>query len=285
MDACNDCGDEIQIRGLRCQAHCGVGAEERKQSQDLRIDAALELVRSGDFLRRTIADTVDYTVVADMIFKILNESEFHLIENIAQLVCMEILAKFSQIWRVTVTVRKKPTHWINFVENFTAKTSLRRFTGAIGLGTNLGENLQKNLGDARTEIEKIPHTRIIQISSIHRTAPLLLWNQPDFLNQCLLIETWLHPEEFLRHTQKIERAMGRIKSFPNHPRVMDIDLLLFDNFIVKNLHLTLPHPSLEERRFLIEELSEFGIKIWPKDEGVMKQKCEPLSVDEAQLKI
>jgi 2-amino-4-hydroxy-6-hydroxymethyldihydropteridine diphosphokinase/dihydroneopterin aldolase len=274
METC-DSGEEIQIRGLRCLAYCGTDEKERNQLQNLWIDAALELSRSDNFLRQVLADTVDYTAVAGTILKTLDGREFHLVETIAKSLCVEILTKFTQIQRVTVAVHKKPAPWIDSAESFGVKTTLRRLVGAIGLGTNLGENLQANLSTARALIEKIPYTRVIQASSIHRTSPLLYSNQPDFLNQCLLVETWLHPEELLRHTQAIERAMGRVKNIPNGPRVIDIDLLMFNNIAIKSLHLTLPHPALDTRRFLIEELGELGIKIWPKDKSVSAQKYTP----------
>ncbi|MDR2340925.1 MAG: 2-amino-4-hydroxy-6-hydroxymethyldihydropteridine diphosphokinase [Puniceicoccales bacterium] len=272
MDTCNS-SEEIQICGLYCQARCGTSEEERHQLQNLWIDATLELVRSDNFLRQELADTVDYTAVAGTILKMLDGQEFHLVETVAKVICMEILSKFEKIQRVAVSVHKKPASWIESAESFGVKTTLCRFIGAIGLGTNLGENLQANLSNARALIGKIPHTRILHASSIHCTEPLLFSNQPDFLNQCLLIETWLHPEEFLRHTQAIERAMGRVKNVPNGPRVIDIDLLMFDNFVVRGLTLTLPHPALNTRRFLIEELGELGIKIWHQDGPLMNQRC------------
>ncbi|MDR2677001.1 MAG: 2-amino-4-hydroxy-6-hydroxymethyldihydropteridine diphosphokinase [Puniceicoccales bacterium] len=285
MNTQNDYGDEIQICGLRCQARCGISEEERQQLQNLWIDATLELAQSDGLWRQVIEDTVDYTAVASTIFQALAGREFHLIETIAKLLCVEILTKFLPLHRITVVVHKKPAPWVDSAESFGAKITLRRFMGAVGLGTNLGENLEKNLSDAWTQIEKIPHTRILRFSSIHRTEPLLLSDQPDFLNQCLLIETYLHPEEFLRHTQAIERALGRVESVPNGPRLIDIDVLTFGNFTVKSLHLTLPHPALNLRRFLIEELGELGIKIWPKDEAVMRQRCEPLPASGNQPEI
>jgi 2-amino-4-hydroxy-6-hydroxymethyldihydropteridine diphosphokinase/dihydroneopterin aldolase len=276
MGTCDSCGEEIQICGLRCPAHCGTGEEERRQLQNLRINATLELAWPEGFLRQTLADTVDYTSVAGTIFKALDGREFHLIETIARSLCVEILTKFLHVQRVTVAVHKKPAPWVDSAESFGTKATLRRFMTAIGLGTNLGENLEKNLSCARDQIGKIPHTWILQVSSIHRTGPLLLNNQPDFLNQCLRIETWLHPEEFLRRTQAIERALGRVEGIPNGPRVMDIDLLMFGDLTMKNPCLTLPHPALATRRFLIEELGELGIKIWPRDDAIMEQRCDPL---------
>jgi 2-amino-4-hydroxy-6-hydroxymethyldihydropteridine diphosphokinase/dihydroneopterin aldolase len=285
MHTGDDWSDEIRIRGLECQARCGVGEEERRQSQKLWVDATLELARSDKFLRRVLADTVDYTAVAGTIFQALEGQEFYLIETIAKLLCVEILTQFPSVRRATTVVHKKPAPWVGSVENFGAKVTLHRFIGVIGLGTNLGEDLRKNLSDARAQIGKIPHTRILRLSSIHRTGPLYVSNQPDFLNQCLLIEIWLHPEEFLWHTQAIERSFGPVKSVPNGPRVMDIDLLVFDDFTVENLRLTLPHPALDSRRFFIEELGELGIKIWPKNEAVMQQRCEILPAPGDQLEI
>jgi 2-amino-4-hydroxy-6-hydroxymethyldihydropteridine diphosphokinase len=142
------------------------------------------------------------------------------------------------------------------------------------MGTNVGDDLFKNLDEARGYIGKIPHTRILKKSSIHQTVPLLMVDQRDFLNQCLLIETWLHPEQFLQHTQRIERDMGRVPTAVNGPRIIDIDLLAFNGFTSVGPFLVLPHPALNSRRFLIDEFGDYGIKIRPKYGSDWWQKCE-----------
>jgi 2-amino-4-hydroxy-6-hydroxymethyldihydropteridine diphosphokinase len=125
----------------------------------------------------------------------------------------------------------------------------------LGLGSNLGdreENLRQALAllSSKVDIEKL--------SAIHETEPLGYNEQPLFLNLVCCIVTDLPPHELLCFAKKIETEMGRIPSFPNAPRIMDIDILLYDNTIMETQNLTIPHPRLKDRAFVLISLTEIA---------------------------
>jgi len=127
----------------------------------------------------------------------------------------------------------------------------------IALGSNLQQPEQQVL-KACQEIKSLPKTRLIKSSSLYRTAPVGYDDQPDFINAVVQVETDLTPREFLRALQALENSHGRERPFPNAPRVLDLDLLLYGNMVMSTEELTLPHPRMHERGFVLLPLAEIA---------------------------
>ena len=128
---------------------------------------------------------------------------------------------------------------------------------AIGIGTNIGDRRQ-NLREAVKSVGLLPGTEVIRISSVYETEPVGYSDQPDFLNICIIIETRLSPKALLGACLGIEAAMGRERSFANAPRVIDLDLLLYEDFVLDCAELTVPHPRMSERDFVMVPLREIA---------------------------
>ncbi len=122
----------------------------------------------------------------------------------------------------------------------------------ISIGSNLGNRLQY-IESAILEIEKIP-IRILAKSSILETKALDVIDQPNFLNCIVEVETNLEPLELLGVLQLIESKLGRIKRYDKGPREIDLDILTYDELVITNERLTLPHHSIESRPFIKEIL-------------------------------
>ncbi|MGA1982119.1 MAG: 2-amino-4-hydroxy-6-hydroxymethyldihydropteridine diphosphokinase [Acidobacteriaceae bacterium] len=139
---------------------------------------------------------------------------------------------------------------------------------AIALGSNLPSPFGEPAANLREAIARIgAHGHIRAVSSFYSTAPVGFTDQPDFLNAALLLETELEPLELLRALLAIERAMGRDRATapPKGPRIIDLDLLLLDDVVLASARgpqgqpaLTLPHPALAERRFVLQPLAEIA---------------------------
>ena len=126
----------------------------------------------------------------------------------------------------------------------------------VGLGANIEP--RRHLKLAFEELAQLPETRVARTSSLYRTAPLGHTEQPDFLNAVAELDTGLGPEALLGHLQEIENRHGRERPFPNAPRTLDLDLLLHGNSMVQTPRLTLPHPRMHERAFVLEPLVEIA---------------------------
>ena len=126
----------------------------------------------------------------------------------------------------------------------------------IGLGSNLGDRAA-NLAEARRRLDDAG--RITAESSIYETEP---WGvgpgQPDYLNQVVSLATALSPAILLRVLLKIEHEMGRVRAAPGDPRLIDLDLLLYGDEVIDEPGLTLPHPRMCERAFVLTPLAEIG---------------------------
>lgn len=132
---------------------------------------------------------------------------------------------------------------------------------AIALGSNLPSSFgdrAANLQEALRRLESLGH--VLAVSSFHDTDPVGYEAQPRFLNAAALLETELLPLDLLRELLAIEHAMGRdrLTAPPKGPRVIDLDLLLCGEAILTTPELTLPHPAMHERRFVLAPLSEIA---------------------------
>lgn len=124
------------------------------------------------------------------------------------------------------------------------------------IGGNLG-NRSANLQNALHQIEK-NCGKILDLSAIYETAAWGLTNQPSFYNQALILETNLTPNALMEELLSIETNMGRIRSLKLGPRIIDLDILLIDQLILNTELLTLPHPSMVQRRFALLPLAEIA---------------------------
>ena len=127
----------------------------------------------------------------------------------------------------------------------------------VGLGANLGEP-RRQLTEALTAMSGLPETRLAGHSSFYRTAPVGYEDQPDFLNAVAALETRLAPGVLLEGLQGIERRHHRERPFANAPRTLDLDLLLFGDEQVARPGLTVPHPRMHERAFVLMPLLELA---------------------------
>ena len=124
----------------------------------------------------------------------------------------------------------------------------------------LGANLNDRIATLRRAVELIGERlgTVVQQSSLYETAPWGVVDQPSYINQVLAVETMLAPEAVLAQTQDIEQELGRIRREKWGARVIDIDILYFDQRILKTETLTIPHPYLHQRRFTLVPLAEIA---------------------------
>jgi 2-amino-4-hydroxy-6-hydroxymethyldihydropteridine diphosphokinase len=132
---------------------------------------------------------------------------------------------------------------------------------AIALGSNLPSTYgppEANLREALARLAILG--RVTAVSSFHATDPVGYLDQPRFLNAAALLETTLPPHDLLHQLLAIEHAMGRdrVHTPPKGPRIIDLDLLLYADEVLQTPDLTLPHPSLHERRFVLAPLAEIA---------------------------
>lgn len=126
----------------------------------------------------------------------------------------------------------------------------------VGLGANLGD-ARASLLAAVEALRVLPQTGEVQLSSFYRSAPIEA-HGPDFVNAVAQLSTSLSAEELLAHLQRIEAAHGRERPYRNAPRTLDLDLLLYGDRQIDTPELTVPHPRMHERAFVLLPLAELA---------------------------
>jgi len=127
----------------------------------------------------------------------------------------------------------------------------------IGLGSNLG-NKVKNIKKAVELLKSREGVKVVKMSSLYETTPVGYKNQPNFINAVVAVETDKPPDELLEITKAVEREVGRQKTYPWGPRLIDLDILLYNHLTYKNAKLSLPHPEVKNRAFVLVPLAEIA---------------------------
>ena len=217
--------DQITIKDLEVYANHGLYKEEKALGQKFLVSAILSL----DTKLAGVSDQMDYSVdygkVCHRIKEILTENDFSLIECVAETVAKKLLLEFSLIRKLEIEV-KKP--W-----------------APIGLPLDYVS-------------VKINDTRVVHVSSLIETKPYGGVVQDDFLNGCIAIDTLKEPEELLDFLMDVEAQAGRVRTIHWGPRTLDLDILMYDDLVMNERRLTIPHKEMHKRLFVLEPLEEIA---------------------------
>jgi len=144
----------------------------------------------------------------------------------------------------------------------------------VALGSNLSSpDLQ--IGNAFTALGKLPYTTLVSQSSLYETAPIGYNNQPDFINAVAEVSTQLSPKSLLTALLSIEKDFGRERPFANAPRVLDLDLLCYEEVMLETEFLSLPHPRMHLRGFVLLPLAEIAPNLVLSGLGNVVELAEP----------
>ncbi|MCX7982109.1 MAG: 2-amino-4-hydroxy-6-hydroxymethyldihydropteridine diphosphokinase [Syntrophales bacterium] len=160
-----------------------------------------------------------------------------------------------------------------------------RVVSYIGLGSNIGNGVE-NCREALKRIRNLPRTRLVQVSSFYLTSPVGCKEQGDFVNAVCEIKTGLAPRELHMSLKNIELEMGRQPSIKWGPRLIDLDILLYDQRWIDEADLKIPHPRMHERRFVLVPLCEIAPYVMHPHYGITaKGLLNRLSQDTEKVEI
>ena len=145
----------------------------------------------------------------------------------------------------------------------------------LGIGTNIGDRLQ-NLIDTIDVLNLLPLTKVVEISNVYETEPVGFADQNDFLNIVVSVSTELTAHNLLGAALGIEAGMGRVRTIKNGPRIIDVDLLMYDNEEYNTKTLILPHPRMLERNFVLKPLLDLDLN----NSYYSREKLEKLLTDD-----
>jgi 2-amino-4-hydroxy-6-hydroxymethyldihydropteridine diphosphokinase len=143
----------------------------------------------------------------------------------------------------------------------------------VAIGSNL-DNPRAQVLKAFAELDGLPRTRLVRRSSLYRSAPLGYAEQPEFINAVAQLDTGLPAERLLAELREIEARHGRSRSFPNAPRTLDLDVLLYGDAALALPGLAIPHPRMHERAFVLKPLTEISPEVTIPGRGPAKALLE-----------
>ena len=248
--------DSIRIDGLELFANHGVLEAERILGQKFIVSAELQLNLRAAGRTDDLSQTVDYAEICRVITAVTTGETYHLIEACAENIAMHILHTYPRIRAISVTVEKPWTPIGQSVQNLSAEIKRKWSKIYLGLGANMGE--PKAALDCAIEKLACEALRVTRCSSYYKTKPISDIPQDDYLNCVVEAETTMCPNELMAHLLQIESAMGRERTVHWGPRVIDIDVLTYDDVVSDDSAITLPHPRMHERLFVLVPFCEIN---------------------------
>ena len=159
---------------------------------------------------------------------------------------------------------------------------MTRVTAYVGLGSNLDHPREQVLA-AFEELARLPQSRLVSRSGLYRSAPMGNQDQPEFVNAVGQIDTALEPPRLLAELQAIENRHGRERPFPDAARTLDLDLLLYGDAVISSACLTIPHPRMHQRAFVLRPLTEISPAVSVPGRGTATQLLRDCGSQDVEL--
>ena len=249
--------DKIFIDKLQVFGRHGVLSEENSLGQMFYISAEIRLSLKNAGTSDTLENTVNYSECCHLIKDICEQNTFKLIETLAEKTA-DALLKFSPLIR-SVRVRiDKPSAPIGLpLESVGAEIERAWKTAYIALGSNMGDK-RKYIEDAVKAIDADENCRVLRVSDLIVTAPVSDIPQDDYLNGCMAAETLYTPIELLDKLNVEEAAADRKRTVKWGPRTLDLDIIFYEDEIIQTDRLTVPHPLMHKRGFVLDPLMQIA---------------------------
>lgn len=252
--------DEIHIENLEFFAHHGVFPEETKLGQKFSVSLTMYMCTSKAGKNDELSLSVDYGAVSKFITDFMQNHTYQLIEAAAENLARELLVSFPLLQGVDLEL-KKPWAPIGLpVEYASVKISRFWHQAYLALGSNMGDK-KAYLDYAVKRLNQEKDCSVEKISSYLVTEPYGGVEQDDFLNACLLLKTLLSPDELLDKLHEIEKEANRERLIRWGPRTLDLDILLYDDLVMENDTLIIPHIEMHMRDFVLKPLNEIAPNI------------------------
>lgn len=249
--------DKIKIQDLEVFANHGVFPEENVLGQKFVVSADLYTDTRKAGLTDNLSASVHYGEVSALIDSYLKEHTFQLLESAAEHLAEEILIQYPLVQKLRLEIKKPwaPVHLP--LKTVSVEIVRARHTAYIALGSNMGDR-ENYLNQAVKALNAVRGCEVRQVSSFIETPPYGVTDQADFLNGCFELETLLTPRELLDELHRIEQEAGRERIIHWGPRTLDLDIILYDDLVVEEKDLCIPHVEMQKRKFVLEPLCQIA---------------------------
>ena len=246
--------DHITIENLETFGYHGVFEEEAFLGQKFIVSARLFLDTRKAGKTDDLQESLDYGEVCQVIKELVETKRYMLIERLAEEIAERLLLKFSKICRVQIMVKKPWAPVQVFLDTVSVSIERGWHKVYLSIGSNIGDK-EGYLDFAIDRLNALPDTKVTAVSDYLETEPYGDVEQDKFLNGALEIETLKTPQELLEATMGIEQEAHRERVVHWGPRTLDIDILFYDDAIIMEENLKIPHVEIPKREFVLEPLS------------------------------
>ncbi|SFG77807.1 dihydroneopterin aldolase / 2-amino-4-hydroxy-6-hydroxymethyldihydropteridine diphosphokinase [Sporolactobacillus nakayamae] len=249
--------DTINLNRMQFYGYHGALPEEQRMGQRFDVDVTLncDLYQAGT--TDQLDQTVNYAEIYMQVKEIVEGHACKLIETVAEKIAETILLKFSKVESCRVKVIKPNPPIAGHYDSVSVKIERNRTVAYLGLGSNIGDRAGF-LKHAIEALQAEPRVQVVRCSSIYETEPYGPVEQNDFLNMIVQIETLLPSLALLRYIHKIETDLERVRDVHWGPRTIDLDLLVYGQTITQSEELSLPHPEITHRAFVLKPFAEIA---------------------------
>lgn len=249
--------DCIKIEQLEVFAYHGCNEEEKINGQKFYVDANLYSDVKTPGKSDNLEETVNYSKACKFINKFMTENRFDLIEAVAEQTTNALLKEFPKVRAIDFVINK-PNAPIKLPFGNVAVSVSRKWNKAyLSIGSNMGDR-EAYLNQAIDSLYDDDNCRVLAVSNFVETKPYGPVEQDDFLNGCVEIETLYSPQELLACVNRIEAEANRVREIHWGPRTLDIDIVLYEDEIVNDKNLLIPHIEMHKREFVLEPLKQIA---------------------------
>lgn len=249
--------DKIYLKDVEIFANHGVFGEEKRLGQKFILSLELSVDLSKAAKNFDLNASVHYGELCHGIEREFQKESYDLVETAAEKVAEYTLFTYPQVKEVKVTL-KKPWAPIGRHLDYAAVEVDRGWHEVyLSIGSNMGDKLE-NLNNAIEYLKANKYIEVLKVSDFIETEPWGYEEQEGFLNGAIKLKTILNPYELMDELLSIEIKMKRERIIKWGPRIIDLDIIFFDDLVLDDEKVTLPHPRMEEREFVLEPLSKIA---------------------------
>jgi len=248
---------QIIIKDLEVFGNHGVYREENVLGQKFLISAAMAVDVKKVSKNDEITESVHYGDICEFITSFMKEDTYKLLETVTDKLATALLVKYDLIRSVELEIKKPWAPIALPIDTVSVKVNRGWHKTYIGLGSNMG--IRENyLNDAVAMMEADPKCIVGKVSDFINTKPVGPVEQDDFLNGCMELDTIYTPYELLEFVHELENQANRERKIFWGPRTLDLDILLYDDLVMSDEDLAIPHPLMHERKFVLEPLMQIA---------------------------
>lgn len=249
--------DKIRIENLEVFGNHGVFPEETKLGQKFLVSCSIYLDARKAGKKDDLDASVHYGLVSQLLKKEMEEHTFALIETVAEHLAECVLLYDEKIREVEIEV-KKPWAPIGLPLDYVSVSIKRKWHEVyIAVGSNMGDK-EAYISQAIEKLKSRNDCRVKRVSSLLETEPYGVVDQDKFLNGAFVMETLLTPQELLDVLHEIEAEAKRERTMRWGPRTLDLDLIFYDDEIIQEEELCVPHVDMQNRLFVLKPLEEIA---------------------------